>query len=394
MIFTQFAASAGRRRAAGQSIVLTLLALATLLAAACQEVPAVQTVRAARKGLLVPILADGTLEPLPGAEIRSSEGGVVGQMFVHEGQHVAAGDRLLLLTSPELTQRVFASQGESQQLAEEERKSANDLATLRIERERLRTIADADARLLAQGAITAQQRALDQANYEQAAKRAVNAEQEVASVAERKRTVDQATREIEQRLSLLTIRAPIEGIIYNLPRAAGENIVPGQLLGNVADPHHLRVRVRVDSPDLPRIQVGQRLVITFDGLPNQRWEGKVILVPPGLRNVGGREVGEVIGQLSDESGALPANASVNVEIIVGEKAAALVIPRGALMREGETRYVLRFTSAHARRKNVTVGLIGPNDVEIVTGLGEGDEVIIPGTSTIRDGEAVQREPKP
>jgi RND family efflux transporter MFP subunit len=342
----------------------------------------------------VPILADGTLEPLPGAEIRSTEGGVVGQIFVHEGQRVGAGNQLLLLTSPDLTQRVFASRGEAQQLAEEERKTANELATLRLERDRLHAIAEADARLLAQGAITAQQRSQDEAAYEQAAHRAIDAEQQVASVAERKRTVDEATRQIEQRLSLLTIRAPIEGIIYNLPRAAGENIVPGQLLGNVADPHHLRVRVRVDSPDLPRIQVGQRLIITFDGLPNQRWEGKVILVPPGLRNVGGREVGEVIGQLSDESGALPANASVNVEIIVGEKTAALVIPRGALLREGETRYVLRFISAHARRKSVSVGLIGPNDVEIAAGLNEGDEVIVPGTSTIRDGEAVQRESKP
>jgi RND family efflux transporter MFP subunit len=344
--------------------------------------------------MLVPILADGTLEPLPGAEIRSTEGGVVGQIFVHEGQHVAAGDRLLLLTSPELNLRVFASRGESQQLAEEERKSANELATLRRERDRLKAIAEADTRLLAKGAITAQQRSLDESTYEQAAQRAIDAEQQVASVAERKRTVDDATRETEQRLALLTIRAPIEGIIYNLPRAAGENIVPGQLIGNVADPHHLRVRIRVDSPDLPRIQVGQRLIITFDGLPNRSWNGQVILVPPGLRNVGGREVGEVIGQLSDDSGALPANASVNVEIVVGEKAAALVIPRSALLREGETRYVLRFIAAHARRQNVTVGLIGPNDVEIVTGLHDGDEVIIPGQTTIRDGEAVQRESKP
>src|SRR5216684_6823247 len=102
MMFTNYAANGVRSGAGRRSIAVLGLAVAAFVATACQEVPAVQTVRATRKALLVPILADGTLEPLPGAEIRSTEGGVVGQIFVHEGQHVAAGDRLLLLTSPEL----------------------------------------------------------------------------------------------------------------------------------------------------------------------------------------------------------------------------------------------------------------------------------------------------
>src|SRR5216684_8855665 len=100
MMFSHFAANGGRCGAGRRSFAT--IVLAALVATGCQDVPAVQTVRATRKAMLVPILADGTLEPLPGAEIRSTEGGVVGQIFVHEGQHVAAGDRLLLLTSPEL----------------------------------------------------------------------------------------------------------------------------------------------------------------------------------------------------------------------------------------------------------------------------------------------------
>src|SRR6266542_490018 len=52
-------------------------------------------------------------------------------------------------------------------------------------------------------------------------------------------------------------------------------------------------RLRADQPDLPRVSVGQRLIVTFDGLPDRRWEGKVLAVSPGVREAADREVGEV-----------------------------------------------------------------------------------------------------
>jgi multidrug efflux pump subunit AcrA (membrane-fusion protein) len=112
-----------------------------------------------------------------------------------------------------------------------------------------------------------------------------------------------------------------------------------------------------------------------------------------LREAGGREVGEVLGELSGDAAVLPSNASVNVEIVVGEKPSALVIPRGALQREGTARVVYRFIGGKASRAAVEVGLIGPNDVEILGGLREGDVVILPSAVALHDGDAVRASPK-
>ncbi|HKB78290.1 MAG TPA: efflux transporter periplasmic adaptor subunit, partial [Thermoanaerobaculia bacterium] len=87
--------------------------------------------------------------------------------------------------------------------------------------------------------------------------------------------------------------------------------------------------------------------------------------------------------------ALPPNASVNVQIIVGEKPSALVIPRGALMRDGDQRFVFQYSGGKAKRTPVQVGLIGPNDVEVLRGVKEGDRVILPGSSPLQDGESVR-----
>ncbi|HYM62310.1 MAG TPA: efflux RND transporter periplasmic adaptor subunit [Thermoanaerobaculia bacterium] len=354
----------------------------------CSGRTEVQTATAVKKMILVPILAEGLLEPPPGGEIRSSEAGVVGQILAKEGQQVVKGSALLVLDNPDLVQRLLSARTESAQVVEERQKTSIELAGAQREAEHLRAVVDADQRLVTAGAMTAEQQRADDLAYRQAVEKVRAAEGHIASMVKRSEIVASSARELEQRVAQLTVRAPVAGVVYNLPRVRGENIVPGQVLGSVTEPARVRVRIRVDAPDLPRIKIGQAIIVRFDGLPARRWNGQVLLVPPGLRDVAGREVAEVIGDISDDASALPPNASVNVEIIVGQKAAALVIPRGALRRDGDRRFIYVDRNHTARRVNVTIGLIGPNEAEILSGLNEGDEVILPGAATIRDGTSI------
>src|SRR5712691_285519 len=127
---------------------IALLATAALAGAACDDSATVQTALVTRRSLVVPILADGTLEPPPGSEVRAPEGGVVGAIFAHEGQRVSRGSALLRLDNPDLSQRVLASRAESAQLAAE-------AAAAQRERDHLRAISDANARLVKSRAISA-----------------------------------------------------------------------------------------------------------------------------------------------------------------------------------------------------------------------------------------------
>ena len=76
-------------------------------------------------------------------------------------------------------------------------------------------------------------------------------------------------------------------------------------------------------------------------------------------------------------------------IITGEKAGALVVPRASVFRDGERRYVYVLDDGRARRRDVTVGLLGLTEVEILAGLGEKDTVILPGATTLSDGARVR-----
>ncbi len=178
-------------------------------------------------------------------------------------------------------------------------------------------------------------------------------------------------------------------MVYGLPRRPGESVAAGQVVASVIDPERRRLRARVDQPDLPRIAPGQRVLVTFDGLPRERWEGKVSFVAPGLSEVGGREVGEVLGEIGDPQGRLPTNAAVDVQIVTGEKSGTLVVPRASVLKDGERRFVYLLEDGRARRREVQVGLTGLNEVEIVAGLTEKDTVIMPGSSALSEGIRVR-----
>ena len=152
-----------------------------------------------------------------------------------------------------------------------------------------REVVEADARLLEAGAITraaaeTDERALAQADdrFRAARERLTGLEGSGSRLA----LAERAAEESRAPRGALSVHAPSAGVVYGLPRRAGEAVAAGQVVASVIDPERRRLRARVDQPDLPRIATGQRLLVGFDGLPRERWEGKVTAVAPGLREVG------------------------------------------------------------------------------------------------------------
>ena len=380
--------------AAGVTVVLAVV----LAFAALRRPDGVETTvtRAARRDLVVPLLSDGTLEPASSGEIRAEERATVAAVRVKEGARVTKGMPLVDLSVPSLSTQAREARALAESLSAERARVAGELDTEKAEAARLQKVFEADGRLLAEGAIPRATRDADEIAAKRAREKAGALEAELASLSgsgSRLELAQATAAELERRVAALTVKAPADGVAYGLPRRAGESVEAGQLVASVADPVHLRVRVRVDQPDLPRVAAGQQLVVTFDGLPDRRWEGRVTVVSPGLRESAGRQVGEILGEIADPTASLPPNASVNVSIIVAEKKAALLVPRSAVQRDGEKRFVWVDRDGRARRADVTLGIIGANDIEILAGLAEGDRVVQPGGAPLSDGARVsQRAP--
>ena len=380
-------------------VVLSVaLGVAVLASARGQRVP-VRLARATRSRLVVPVLCPGTLQPPPGGELRAAEGGFVAAILAKEGERVRKGFPLLTIDAPELVARAMTAREELQQLRE-----ARVVAEAQVEAEKgeaayRRQVVEADTRLLEKAAISRSAYEADELAARQAEARLRGAEAHLESIGGGSRgstsrlgLAAARARDLGGRIEGLTVRAPADGVAYGLPHRVGEAVTPGQVVANVTDPERPHVRLRVDPPDLPRVTVGQSFIVTFDGLPDRHWDGQIEAVGPGLREASGREVGEVLGVISGSGQALPFGASVNARIVVGERPSALVVPRAALHRDGERRFVYVERDRRAQRREVSVGLIGLTEVEVTAGLAESEAVMLPGDVPLSEGLRIDPAP--
>jgi HlyD family secretion protein len=374
-----------------------LVVLAAALGLVALQLPRsslpVRTARAERSDLRVTVSCSGELRPPREGDVRAPESGSVAALDVAEGAAVHAGEPLLRLASPELVTQQLAARADLAQLEAERSAATADVLEARADVERRRRTAEEDARLLAADAISR-----EEAEASAAALRAARARLDAATA--RAGSLDPAVassrlalararvRQLDARVSALLVRAPIGGTVYGLPRV-GEAVSLGQRLGGLAHPDRPRLLVRVDEPDVPRVAAGQRLMVYFDGLPDRRFPGTLLSLDRGLRLSEGRDVAEGEGELADAGHLLPLNAGVSVEVVVGDRKDVLVVPRGALRREGDQRYVLVVRDGRAERRQVKVGLIGLSQVEVLEGLTAGDEVILPGATPIAPGQRVR-----
>jgi HlyD family secretion protein len=378
---------------AAAAVALGLLVLAVFLWR--PKPPAVSSAKVVRGDLLVPILCDGVLEPAPGGELRALDASTVAAVLVQDGDRVRKGEVLVVLESPLLAEKAREARSEALRISAERSQASSDADRARRDVADRRRDLDADRRLFSEKAVTKSSLDASEAAFQEAEERLRGAEARLASLEgdgnlgpSRVELVRASARDLEGRAEALTVRAPREGVVYGLPRKTGEVVAPGQIVAGVADPGIRRVRARVDQPDLPRIAPGQRMRVTFDGLPERKWEGTIARVSPGLREVGGREVSDVLGEVRDEAGELPPNASVNVEVVAGERKGVLLFPRGALQRDDESRYVFVPAGGRARRRDVRIGLMGLTAVEVTSGLAEGEVVLLPGSTPLADGARV------
>jgi len=324
-----------------------------------------------------------------------------------EGQHVKRGQLLYVLDDAGLTAdlaqsradlnteeealRVAKSGGRADQIA----KAAADLQKALAMREQLRRDNESLTKLVAQKAATPHE-------FEENRLALAQAEADVQSLEKAKQTyVSQAqldiervtllveharnqVHDLEQKLSSTRGTVPADGTLYSLPIHQGDFVKEGDLLAEMADMHHVRVRAFIDEPELGQIDLNQAVEIFWDAHPDRVWTGHTEVVPKQVVAHGTRNVGELLCSVSNDRLDLIPNTTVDVRIHISERPNVLVIPRGALFIDGGKRYVFVVQDNRLHRRDIKVGIANPTMIEVLSGLQEGDQVALPGDVSLKE----------
>jgi HlyD family secretion protein len=361
----------------------------------------------ARENLSSVVSTNGKVEPVMPRSFRAGYPTFVERVYAVEGQQVKRGQKLFALDDTEVqadlaqaradlaTQEealsVAKAGGHASQLA----KAAADLQKAQASRDQLHRDNEMLTKLVAEKAATSEE-------LQQNRLQLTQAEADVQSFEKAKQTLEQQAKLDEGRVALLleharvTVRdleerlesahgtAPFDGTLYSLPIRQGDFVKAGDLLGELADLHKVRIRAFIDEPELGQIDVNQSVEIHWDAHPDRVWNGRTEVLPKQVVTRGTRSVGELLCSVTNDRLDLLPNTTVDVRIHISERPAAIVVPRGAVYIEGDRRYVFRVEDNRLHRRFIKVGIADPTKIEVLSGLSEGDVVALPGEASLKE----------
>ncbi len=177
-------------------------------------------------------------------------------------------------------------------------------------------------------------------------------------------------------LDSLQIKAPVAGIVFGVSAEGGQTYQAETSLFTIGDPKALEVIANITEEDYPLISVGQSAELYFDARPEVTVQGKIDRIIP-IRIEGDRPRYNIYITLDEVPDGLADGMTSDAAITIAARTGVLCLPRSVVRASGVDEVSLEvWKDQTVESRAVTIGLRGDSDVEILSGLSEGEQVVI------------------
>jgi len=191
---------------------------------------------------------------------------------------------------------------------------------------------------------------------------------------------------LKLRLDWTKIRALSEGYITERLIEAGDRVNANTQVYTIEDFNPLLIRVYVPTSDAINLALGMSAEVTTEVLKGLVLEGKVKLINPRIDVETGTV--KVTVEVFDNSLRLQPGMFVKVQIAIGVKENILIIPRKAILYKQNKSYVFVLNRRQVSQREVFLGLLEEDHVEVTEGLNEGEVIVIVGVEGLKEGQRV------
>ena len=365
--------------------------------------PIVDVVRVQAGAFEHSIVVSGRVQAPHRIEIGSVITGRVEKVLVEEGATVKPGQPLILLEASELTaalEQARAAEGAAQARVASVRElslpQSNDAVvqaeaqTRFAEQEYRRNRELRDKGFVSEARLQDLERLRAVAGSQLEAARTHAKAQDTRGVSAREAMVRErearAARELAaSRLAQATIRASLPGTVLVRAVEPGDIVSPGKRLLSVSSSGETRLTAQIDEKNLPYLKAGQEALASSDAFPDRNFKAVLYYLSPGVDIARGSV--EARFRVPEPPSYLRADMTVSIDIGVGRKDSVLTVPAEAVREAGNTRTVQVVRDGAVRSRKVETGIRTGNRYEILSGLAEGDSVVL--TRGMEDGARVR-----
>ena len=325
-------------------------------------------------------------------------------MTAKAGQVVRKGEILAVIDSPEVRSALEQAKAQllSLQSDTEREKIAGrqSAARLRQEADIARTRLEAAKRALVRAETLHKEGLLNRGDFERAqdelhlaelqvaqATREISLSEESSSFNVRARSLQverqqSVAAELQKRYDDLTIRAPFDGMIAALPVNDRDSVVANAPVISIVNLSSLELELQIPEDYAADVQIGTPVSITYGA---EEQQGHVTAVSPEV-------TGNQITARAVPDGGWPAgmkqNQRVTTRLVFESKHNVLKVARGAFLESGGGRSAYVVDGNSATRRAIEAGAVSVSEIEIVSGLREGERIVVSDTSTFGDARTI------
>jgi RND family efflux transporter MFP subunit len=358
------------------------------------DIPAA-VARAERHTIANMLTISGEFKPFQDVDVHAKVAGYIRKIYVDVGDHVSAGQTLAVLEIPELAAELSGADAAVRRSQEEIRRAQSDVeraesahAAAHSAYVRLKQAAEARTGLVAQQEIDdSQAKDLEAEAQVSSAKAALSAAQQQLQVAEAN------AKQYAALSDYARITAPFAGVVTNRYADTGALVAAGTSSSTQAIPvvrlaqiSVLRLVLPIPESVAAQIHLGDPVKAHVQAL-NQDIQGKVCRFADSL-DLQTRTMQTEI-DFDNRDGHLIPGMYAETRLSLAEKKNVLTVPLEAVARNGDDATVLAVNSQNAlEERRVKLGLEDNARVEVVSGLSDGDRVVIGNRSQFRNGQKV------
>lgn len=188
--------------------------------------------------------------------------------------------------------------------------------------------------------------------------------------------------ELKRQVGALHIISPVSGLVGNLSAEQKNAVAKNQALLNVVDLSHFELELNIPENYADDLAIGMTAEVLFN---SEKFEGTLVAVSPEIIN---NQVQGKIRFTENSPVGLRQNQRLTTRVLLEQKSDVLYLPRGQFLdsNAGRIAYVIKKDIAY--KTKITTGARSLSKVEIVSGLLQGDQVVISNTEQFQGAEKV------
>jgi RND family efflux transporter MFP subunit len=171
--------------------------------------------------------------------------------------------------------------------------------------------------------------------------------------------------------------------VTSITVSSGEMVAPSVPLLSIIDVSRIFVKVGISEKDISKVKEGQTVHLEIDAFPEEKFQGEIVSKGVAVDQMS--KTLEVKIEVLKPEVDIPVGVFARGDILVKTNQDALLIPTSALTRKKDGIYVYVIEEEIARQKEVVLGIIQDERVEILDGLSEKEEIIVLGNQELEDG---------